>query len=59
MSNLKRFDDEERESKYGRVFAVSGPGKHLTILSNHNSCYLKVNKNKLIIPVNWKPYFDD
>ncbi|KRF81298.1 uncharacterized protein Dvir_GJ16804, isoform B [Drosophila virilis] len=25
MSNLKRFDDEERESKYGRVFAVSGP----------------------------------
>ncbi|XP_061392429.1 V-type proton ATPase catalytic subunit A-like [Musca vetustissima] len=25
MSLLKRFADEERESKYGRVFAVSGP----------------------------------
>ncbi|EDX04855.1 GD23860 [Drosophila simulans] len=28
MSNLKRFDDEERESKYGRVFAVSGPAMY-------------------------------
>ena len=27
MSNLKCFEDEERESKYGRVYAVSGPGK--------------------------------
>lgn len=27
MSNLKMFDDEEHESKFGRVFAVSGPGK--------------------------------
>lgn len=28
MSNLKRFDDVEEESKYGRVFAVSGPGEY-------------------------------
>lgn len=27
MSNLKKIKDEERESKYGYVFAVSGPGK--------------------------------
>lgn len=27
MSNLKRFEDEERESRYGRVYAVSGPGR--------------------------------
>lgn len=27
MANLKKFDEEEKESSYGRVFAVSGPGK--------------------------------
>jgi len=27
MSNLRKFKDEERESEYGRVYAVSGPGK--------------------------------
>jgi len=41
MSNLKRFDDEERESKYGRVFAVSGPGKYL-LLENSDSWILQV-----------------
>jgi len=24
MSNLRKFKDEERESEYGRVYAVSG-----------------------------------
>lgn len=33
MSLLKRFDDEERESVYGRVYAVSGPGKYLKYMS--------------------------
>lgn len=27
MSNLKKIGDEERESKFGYVYAVSGPGK--------------------------------
>lgn len=27
MTNLKKIADEERESKYGYVFAVSGPGE--------------------------------
>lgn len=27
MSNLKSMKDEEREGKYGYVYAVSGPGK--------------------------------
>lgn len=27
MSNLKKISDEEKESMYGYVFAVSGPGK--------------------------------
>ena len=27
MSNLRKIADEERESKFGYVFAVSGPGK--------------------------------
>lgn len=26
MSLLKRFTDEDKESAYGRVYAVSGPG---------------------------------
>jgi len=41
MSNLKRFDDEERESKYGRVFAVSGPGKYF-LFENGDSWILEV-----------------
>ena len=28
MSNLRKIADEDRESKFGYVFAVSGPGKH-------------------------------
>ena len=28
MSNLKKIADEDRESKFGYVYAVSGPGKH-------------------------------
>lgn len=27
MSNLRKIRDEERESKFGYVYAVSGPGK--------------------------------
>lgn len=27
MSNLKKISDEDRESKFGYVYAVSGPGK--------------------------------
>ena len=27
MSNLRKIADEDRESKFGYVFAVSGPGK--------------------------------
>lgn len=27
MSNLKKIQDENRESKFGYVYAVSGPGK--------------------------------
>lgn len=27
MSNLKKIADEDRESKFGYVYAVSGPGK--------------------------------
>ena len=27
MSNLRKIVNEERESKFGYVFAVSGPGK--------------------------------
>jgi len=27
MSNLRKIKDEERESQFGRVYAVSGPGK--------------------------------
>jgi len=26
MTTLKKFDDEDRETEYGFVFAVSGPG---------------------------------
>lgn len=26
MSSLKTFEDEDQESSYGYVFAVSGPG---------------------------------
>lgn len=29
MSNLRKIRDEEKESKYGYVYAVSGPGKLL------------------------------
>lgn len=29
MSSLKKIQDEDRESKFGYVYAVSGPGKHL------------------------------
>lgn len=29
MSNLKSMKDEDREGKYGYVYAVSGPGKDL------------------------------
>lgn len=29
MSNLKRIQDENRESKFGYVYAVSGPGKRV------------------------------
>jgi hypothetical protein len=31
MSNLKRIADEERESKFGYVYAVSGPGNHFDL----------------------------
>lgn len=27
MSSLKKIADEDRESKFGYVYAVSGPGK--------------------------------
>jgi len=29
MTSLKTFEDEDRESSYGVVFAVSGPGLYL------------------------------
>lgn len=29
MSNLRKIADEEEESKFGYVYAVSGPGKIL------------------------------
>jgi hypothetical protein len=29
MSNLRKIADEDRESKFGYVFAVSGPGELL------------------------------
>lgn len=32
MSNLKRIKDEEKESKFGYVYAVSGPGKFTIFL---------------------------
>lgn len=31
MSNLKKIADEDRESKFGYVYAVSGPGKLHTV----------------------------
>lgn len=31
MSNLKKIADEDRESKFGYVYAVSGPGKSLKL----------------------------
>lgn len=31
MSNLRKFEDEEDESKYGRVYAVSGPGELIVV----------------------------
>lgn len=30
MSNLRKIRDEEKESKYGYVYAVSGPGNYST-----------------------------
>lgn len=30
--NLNRIADEERESKFGYVYAVSGPGKSILFL---------------------------
>lgn len=31
MSNLKSMKDEDREGKYGYVYAVSGPGEQTKI----------------------------
>lgn len=33
MSRLPKVGDEEKESKYGYVFAVSGPGKYSNFTS--------------------------
>lgn len=33
MSNLPKIRDEEKESKYGYVYAVSGPGEFISSIS--------------------------
>lgn len=46
MSNLKKIGNEERESKFGYVFAVSGPGKEFFSLApyrTHDSPSLPLN----------------
>jgi len=33
--DLKKIHDEDRESMFGSVFGVSGPGMHCLLLLNH------------------------
>lgn len=49
MSNLKKIADEDRESKFGYVYAVSGPGKSSYAYRVQNCLHFKFSNSRIII----------